>query len=208
MINSRTFFFLILVLIAFTSCKQAPKPVDKRTYIIDSSITQLLDKKLNSPGEKIMTLTDIRLYKDDKLVEDTYTSGESIKEGVVMISLTGDIIYMYGFLGTYGSFGYNIVLFKDSCAVGYFAKSDSAKYKLKREDSLELGILVHCKTSNLTLPKKPKFQAGEFVEGIIELTSEDYYEVVNGKESRCRMQLKSYFRTNPILELYMPKGGN
>ena len=78
-------------------------------------------------------------------------------------------------------------------------------YKLKKNDSLAPGVFVPCKISRLTISKKPKPYAGEFVEGIIELTSEAYYEVVNGKESRCRMQLKSYFRTDPILELYMPK---
>ena len=210
MTNSSTLFFLILVLIAFSSCEQSPKPFDNRTYIVDSSITPLLNKQLNSSKGQIMALTDIKLYKDDKLVEDTYTNGKSIDEGAVMSSreFTEEMIYIYGFVGTSGNFGYKIVLFKDTCTVEYFAKSDSVKYKLNKNDILASGVLVPCKISRLTISKKPKPYAGEFVEGILEVTSEDYYEVVNGKESRCRMQLKSYFRTNKIPDLYMPKDSN
>ena len=210
MTNSRTLLFLILILIAFNSCTQSPKPFDQKTYIIDSSITKQLDEKLNSSNGNTMTLTDIKLYKDDKIVEDTYTSGKSIDGGAVLISrsLTEEIIYMLGLIGASGNFGYKIILYKDTCTLGFIAKSDSAKYKLNKNDSLASGVLVHCKTAKLTLSKKPKPYAGEFVEGIIELTSEDYYEVVNRKESKCRMQLKSYFRTDKILELYMPKNSN
>ena len=204
----KTVFYSTLVLIELSSCRQTSAPKDNRAYIIDSSVTQLLDKKLNSPNGKTMTLTDIRLYKDDKLVEDTYRSGKSIDEGAVMISNTGESIYIFGFIGTGGNFGYKITLLDDTCTVGYLAKSETAMYRLNKNDSLAPGVLVHCKISKLTLTKKPKPDAGEYAAGILELTSEDYYEVVNGKESKCRMQLTSYFKTNPMLELYMPKSGN
>lgn len=63
---------------------------------------------------------------------------------------------------------------------------------------MELGVSVPCKTYKLTLSKKPGFKEGEVLEGVIELTSDEYYEVANGKESKYRMQLTGYFRTDRI----------
>ena len=101
-------------------------------------------------------------------------------------------------MGMFSGLGYQIALFKDTCIVSHFATSDAEIFKLHKNDSLRPGISVPFKTYKLTLAANPTFIKGEVVEGMIELTSCDYYEVANGKEAKCKIQLTGYFRTDPL----------
>lgn len=76
--------------------------------------------------------------------------------------------------------------------------TDALIYILKKSDSLTFGVSVPCKTYKLTLRNKPTFKKGEVVEGIIELVSDEYYEVANGRETKYKMQLTGYFKTEPL----------
>ena len=96
----------------------------------------------------------------------------------------------------FAGFGFYLDLFKDSCNITHLAKSDTEIYKLNKSDSiLSFGLVVPCKEKTLTLVNKPEFKVGEIIEGIIELTSQDYWEVANGHERKYKMQLKAYFKT-------------
>jgi hypothetical protein len=115
-----------------------------------------------------------------------------------MTSLDGDTINITGFMGMFAGFGYQIALFKDTCIVRHFMKSDAEIYKLNKTDSLTFGVSVPCKTYKLTLTNKPSFKKGDIVEGVIELMSDEYYEVANGNERKYKMQLTGYFKTEPL----------
>jgi hypothetical protein len=141
---------------------------------------------------------DFKMLENDSVVADTYAQGKSIDECMMMSLLEGDTINITGFMGMFAGFGYQIALFKDTCIVRYLGKSDVETYKLNKTDSLAFGVSVPCKTYKLTLVNKPTFKKGDIVEGIIELTSNDYYEVANGKENKYRIQLTGYFRTDPL----------
>ena len=190
--------FLTLFIITFSSCGQKSKAVDNGAYIVDNSIKSQVDKKVKSLNGVTISSMDFRMYENDSLIGDTYPTGKSIDECMTMTTLQGDTININGFMGMFAGFGYQIVLFKDTCIVRHFAKSDAEIYKLQKNDSLEFGISVPCKTYKLTLSKKPTFKKGEVLEGIIELTSDNYYAVANGKESKYKMQLTGYFRTDPL----------
>ena len=105
---------------------------------------------------------------------------------------------IWGFMGIFAGIGYQISLFKDTCIVTHFIKSDAKIYKLKKSDSLNFGVSVPCKTYTLTLANKPILKKRHVIEGIVELTSEDYYEVANGEEKKYSVQLKGYFKTGPL----------
>ena len=189
----------ILLLIALSSCGQTQEPIDNGNYTVDYSIKTKVDNKVKSFNGAIMTSMDFRMFENDSIVVDTYSKGKSIDECLTMASLDGDTINITGFLGMTAGFGYQIAVFKDTCIIRHFMKTDAEIYKYKKTDSLNFGVSVPCSTYKLTLTSKPTFKKGDIVEGIIELTSDDYYEVSNGKEKKYKMQLTGYFKTKPLM---------
>lgn len=198
MTNILTIFISTLFLIALSSCGQTPKGFDNCSYVVDPSIKARVDKKVKSFNGMTMSSMDFKMFENDSIIADTYAKGKSIDECMNMTSLDGDTIRIAGFMGMFAGFGYQIALFKDTCIVRHFAKSDAEIYKLNKTDSVNFGVSVPCKTYKLTLVNKPTFKKGEIVEGVIELMSDEYYEVANGKERKYRMQLTGYFKTDPL----------
>lgn len=198
MTNISTRLFSVLLLIAVSSCGQIPKSIDNGAYTIDQSIKANVDKKVKSFDGVTMSSMDFKIFQNDSVVADTYAKGKSVDECMTMTSLDGDTIYITCFRGMFAGFGYQIALFKDTCIVRHFVKSDAEIYKLHKNDSLEFGVSVPCKTYKLTLTNKPTFKKGDTVEGIIELMSDEYYEVANGRERKYKMQLTGYFKTEPL----------
>jgi hypothetical protein len=198
MTNISTFFFSTLLLIAIASCGQTPKSIDNGAYVVDQSIKAKVDKKVKSFNGVTMSSMDFKMFENDSIVADTYAKGKSVDECMTMTSLDGDTINITGFMGMFAGFGYQIALFKDTCIVRHFIKSDAEIYKLNKTDSLTFGVSVPCKTYKLTLTNKPTFKKGDIVEGIIELMSDEYYEVANGNERKYKMQLTGYFKTEPL----------
>jgi len=192
--------FLLTVLLFFTpySCGHRRGPVTYKGYVVDNSVKQMVNGRVSSVKGMVLSSMDFRLYENDSLIADTYATGKSIDECVTMTSMQGDAITITGWLGMFVGFGYRIELFGDSCIVDHFAHSDAEIYKLKEKDSLEFGVDVPCKHYTLTLAEKPDFKKGQVLEGVVDLKSEDYFEVANGKEKRCRVELTGYFRTDPV----------
>ena len=194
-----TFINATLLIVAFvSSCRQSSKPIDNGSYIIDNSVKSKVDKKIKSHNGINTSSMDFKLVQNDSLVIDTYAEGKSIDECMTFTELSGDTINITGFAGMFAGFGYQIALFRDTCMVRHFAKSDAEIYALHKNDSLNFGVAVPCKTYKLTLSERPTFKQGEVLEGIIELTSEDYYEVANGDSKKCNVRLTGYFRTDPL----------
>ena len=198
MTNISTLFISTLLLIALSSCGQTPKSFDNGAYVVDQSIKDKVDKKVKSFNGVTIGSMDFKLFANDSIVTDTYANGKSVDECMTMTSLDGDTINITGFWGMFAGFGYQIALFKDTCIVRHFMKSDAEIYKLNRTDSLTFGVSVPCMTYKLTLLNKPTFKKGDILEGIVELVSAEYYGVTNGNEQKYKMQLTGYFRTEPL----------
>ena len=188
----------LTLLVSLSSCAQTQKRTVNRAYIVDSSIKNKVEKKVKSFSGITMNSMDFKMFENDSIIADTYAKGKSIDECMTISSLEGDTINITGFLGMTAAFGYQIALFKDTCIVRHFMKTDVEIYKYKKTDSLNFGVSVPCKTYKLILVNKPTFKKGEVIEGIIELTSNDYYEVSNGNENKFKMQLTGYFKTEPL----------
>jgi hypothetical protein len=196
-----TTLFTVFLFLALSSCGQNPGPVNYHGYSVDNMVKKSVALKVKSFNGAAQSSMDFKMYENDSLIADTYATGKRIDECMTMTSLEGDSINITGWLGISAAFGYQIVLFRDTCIVVHFAQSDAEVYKLREHDSLEFGVIVPCKHYTLTLSEKPNFKKGQVLEGVVELNSEDYYEVANGEEKRCKVQLTSYFRTAPIESL-------
>ena len=185
-------------LIALYSCEQTQKPIDNGNYVVDNSIISKVEEKVKSSGGVTRSSMDFKMFKNDSIIADTYSKGKSINECITIASLEGDTINIKGFLGMTAAFGFQIVLFSDTCIIRHFMKTDVEIFKYRKTDSLSFSVLVPCREYRLTLVNKPTFKKGDIIEGIIELTSDDYYEVVDGEENKYKMQLTGYFRTEPL----------
>lgn len=63
------------------------------------------------------------------------------------------------------------------------------------ETTLTPEIYLKCKDPSLTLQAYPQFETGEQISGIIEFKTQEYWEVLNGKEKKIRIEGKAYFTT-------------
>ena len=66
--------------------------------------------------------------------------------------------------------------------------------KTYKSDSTLIKKAFPCRQKTLTLVKKPVFKAGKFVEGVIELASEDYRNLKAKEDKKCRFQMRAYFK--------------
>ena len=193
-------FTFILINFLFSACGQTRTYGNKSTYQINSEVEEQIEQKVKTFNGVSMSSMDFKMYQNDTLIADTESKGKSI-ECMLLTTLFGDTVSITGFIGMFAGFGYQIELFKDTCIVRHFAKSDTEIYKLKKTDSLTFGVSVPCKSYNLILTEKPTITKGEIISGIVELESEDYFEVSNGDENKYRVVLKGYFRTEPLQTL-------
>jgi len=191
------YFLFLFLLVCFCSCSHTGTTESNGAYSTNPTVKDDVAKKISSANGIILGAIDYKLYENDSLIIDSHEKGKSA-ECFTMASLEGDTISITGFMGMFAGFGYTIELYRDTCIIRHFSKSDAEIYKLNKNDSLEFGVSVPCKTYSLMLAQKPSFKKGEIVEGIIELTSDEYYEVANGVERKYKMQLKSWFKTQPL----------
>lgn len=190
-------FSALLIIICICSCSHTGTIESNGAYSTNPAIKEEVEKKISSANNIILGAIDYKLYENDSLVIDSHEKGKS-GECLTMASLEGDTISITGFMGMFAGFGYTIELYKDTCVIRHFSKSDAEIYKLNKNDSLQFGVSVPCAAYSLTLAQRPSFTKGEVAEGIIELTSDEYYEVTNGVERKYKMQLKSWFKTQPL----------
>ncbi len=195
-----TIFTFMLISFLFSACGQTQSGSNASAYKINSEIEEQIEEKFKTFNGVTMGSMDFKIYQNDSLIADTDSKGKSI-ECMLMTNLTSDTVNITGFMGMFAGFGYHIELFKDTCIVSHFAKSDAEIYKLNKTDSLTFGVSVPCKSYKLTLTKKPIIKKGEIISGIVELESEEYFEVANGDENKYRVVLKGYFRTEPLQTL-------
>jgi len=180
----------------FTSCLQAQQ--DKINYKVDSSIKEKVNKQTSSTNGAALGHMEVKMFENDSLIFDSNGKDKKL-EFFTMTNMKKDTIHIIGFSGIFSGFGFYLALCKDSCSIKHFVKSDAEIYKMNKSDTtLTFGLSIPCLQKSLTLVKKPTFKEGEIIEGILELTSQDYWEVANGHERKYRMQLIAYFTTEGV----------
>ncbi len=101
--------------------------------------------------------------------------------------LKGDTIIISG-MSSYGNVPvpFQIILIKNTYKARIFT-DPKIDPRLWLKDSINPLILFHCKTSQLTLIRKPEFKVGEVIEGFMEFTAEE-----------TEMEYKVYFSNQPL----------
>ena len=188
------FFGLLLFTI---SCAQTDKNEHSYSLSIDGSVKGEVEKNLTTYDKVIMGGMKCKMFENDSLIADTYKRDKS-SECILFASIDNDTINIRGQIGMFDGFGYSITLVKDTCFVLYYIKSDTPTYKVNKSDSLTFGVSVPCESYKLVLTNTPTFKKGDVIEGIIELTSEDYYETSNEQERKYKIHLTGYFKTEPL----------
>lgn len=207
MINLNLICFLFVFIMVAGSCRDSSNYSASGIYIVDSSLRKEIDKNLQGI-EKAM-LMDIKFYKNDRQTEISDSMRHEFEQCLTHATVNDGKANIYFLAGINSGFIGQITLFKDSCIVVYHPKSNKEIYKLNQGDPLATHVAVPCKAYKVALIEQPTFRANEIFEGFFELTSKEYYEVVDGKESRYKVQLAGYFKASPnLMELYIPKGEN
>jgi hypothetical protein len=187
-----------ILLFLLGGCRQPSKPIVTGAYTIDPSIKSEVEAHVQTAGRMMLSFMDFRLHEDDRVVSDTYASGKSIRECMTMATLNRDTIHITVLLGISAALGYQIALVRDTAVVRHVMSSDAPMYKQVATDTLTFGLEVPCIRYTMTLADRPVFKTGAIVEGKIDLTSSDFYEVANGQQHKLSMQLTSYFKTEPL----------
>ena len=190
--------FTIIPVLFFLFTNSSKAQFDKTNYIVDRNIKENIDKHTSLTNGVAIGHMEVKMFENDSLIFDTYGKEKKL-EFITMTTIKNDTIHIIGFAGMFAGFGFYLDLFNDSCTITHLAKSDTEIYKLNKSDTtLSIGLSVPCLQKSLLLVSKPIFKEGEVIEGIIELTSQDYWELTNGQERKYHMQLKAFFKTEGV----------
>lgn len=182
--------FLGSLLISSALCGQKTTP-----YAINSSIRETVEENIkltdlsgNSAMKSIETINDTTL-------PENFGFGKNL-DAITQASLTNDTIIITSFLAARGaSFGYKFILRGNTCTVKYFSLADENIFKINKADKQSRLITVACQTNKLTLSQKPQFKEGESIEGVVELTTNDFWSTSDGQNTKIKVQLTGYFKT-------------
>ncbi|MEL6657868.1 MAG: hypothetical protein AAFP77_20525 [Bacteroidota bacterium] len=193
--------FGIFTLLAYG--QEIPEPVD---IIIDSSIVKAVEERI-SPFEPDGMLHDqLQLhenvllavyYENDSLLFDTRELNRSMPFKVFYLPKS-DTVYLAGFYGFFSGFGF---LMKWVDKKPYLYHSAAADYAYTPDSPLEYRVDVPCTAAKAVLSKEPEFVVGEVIHGMVQFSSDEYYQVealADGEEQggrlRIRMDMTIYFK--------------
>ena len=190
------------------------EPVD---IIIDSSIIQAVEERI-SPFEPDGMLDDrlqlhenvllATYYENDSLLFDTREMNRSMPFKVLYFPKT-DTVYLAGFYGLFGGFGFLIKWVDNKPFLYHSAAAEEWPcFAYTPDGLLEFRVDVPCTAAKAVLSKEPAFVEGEIIHGMVQFSSEEYYQVETvadgeeqGERLRIRMDMTIYFKakytTNP-----------
>jgi len=160
-------------------------PTIKQT--VEANI-KLTDLSGNSAMKTIETINDTTL-------PENFGLGKNL-DAITEASLAQDTIIITSSLATReASFGYKIILRGDICTVKYFSLADENIFKINETDKPSHLISMTCQISKLTLSHNPQFKTGELIEGVVELTTNDFWSTIDGQNNKVKVRLTGYFKT-------------
>jgi len=168
---------LLLLLPILANCQSSGQSA-YGSYSVNPNLKDSVEKKLKVYDSYIGLTIYINMFTRDSTILDTYNSGNGL-DGTFITGgyLSGDTITAVGFWGT---IIYRFKITKESCKVSCIVSTDEKTYKLKPEDELSDKITVQSEQYSLTLLHHPVFKNGETIEGIIDFTTDEFLQVVDG----------------------------
>ena len=190
--NTVTFLVGIFFMSTMSSC-QANLKFTNNGYSINSNLKDSIEKKVKTDQGQTGSTIYIRMFSLDSSFLDTYSLGSKLDGTFITASsLLGDTITTIGFFGT---IYYKAKITRNSCQVTCVVSTDEKLYKIKKDDKLTDLIYLPCDKYNLTLINTPSFKKGELLEGIVNLSTEEFIQKINNKEVKLRMHMTGYFKT-------------
>lgn len=91
--------------------------------------------------------------------------------------------------------GFFLDLYKeeDTYKLSFMMRSDSSIFRYTKDTDLQHTISVPCPYTSCVLLRRPTFKKDETVLGVVELKSNEFWQISNGKEHKYRVELKAYF---------------
>ncbi|MEP7228723.1 MAG: hypothetical protein ABI691_00645 [Ginsengibacter sp.] len=168
------------------------------TYIADSTIKMTVDKNIELTDFPASTSINFKEILNDSIYSDNYTTGKNFG-AITKAVLSNDTIFITSFLmARKASLGYKIILTNGSCLIKYFSLADEDIYTTDTIDRPKYLIYVSCQTTKLIVAQRPQFKTGELIEGMIELTTNDFWSFNNGHNTKVNVKLKGYFKTSLV----------
>jgi hypothetical protein len=166
------------------------------TCIIDSTIGKTVDENINLPDFPVSSTMKSTVTINDTTLPENYGFEKNLP-AITQASLSHDTIFITSFLmAREASFGYKIILTRDSCIVKYFSLADEDIFKVNKTDKPSHLITLVCQIKKLTLSKKPQFKVDELIEGVVELATNDFWSFHSGLDTKVSTHLTGYFKTN------------
>lgn len=192
------FLHLFSVWIAIGTTAQTQVRKAFQPYIVDARIKDTLAGELLLPGGQAYNAIDVKIISNDSLVKDYDTDGRRLELGITESRLHGDTLSLIGSAHIFDLFSFRIDLFKDTCRVSFFMKMDNKILRLHKEDPPTDSISVPCSSYRLILAQKPAFKSNQVIEGLLDLTSDNFYERIDdNRNATLRFGLRTYFRSRP-----------
>lgn len=185
---------LIIFLLPFSyfSCKAGDKN-PKLTYKVDESLRKEVENNTGDMNGVPIGKFELRIYENDVLTFDNF-GDEQKGELFFMTSYQNDTISIIGIAGFTMALGFYLDLYRNNYELTYMIKSDAEIYKYNEDDAKAYHKLsVPCSYTSCTLTSKPTFKTEDIVSGVVELKSNDFWDLANGRKNKYRVELKAYF---------------
>ena len=167
----------------------------KVEYKIDSEIISEVAENTRTEGKMDIGAMEIRYYENDSLVSET-VSNDKVIPFFIMQEHSSDTIQIHCVVGMFDAWGIQLQIDKTNFKVAYFSGADFGIYKKQKTDTiLAAGINLECKNASLTLLDYPRFEDNEEIIGIVEFKTPEYWQVLNRKEKKIRIEGKACFKT-------------
>jgi len=162
-------------------------------YKVDGSLKEDVESNIGDMNGVPIGKLELRMYEDDVLTFDNFGDHEK-GELFFMTECQNETISIIGIAGFTIALGFYLDLNGDNYELTYMVKSDMAVYKYKEEDTeMHFKLSVPCSYTSCILTSKPTFKKEDTVSGVVELKSDDFWYMANGKKSKFRVELKAYF---------------
>lgn len=138
----------------------------------------------------------IAIFREDTLV---FSNFDSLRKAQMMViaSWMGDSLVIFGYIGIFSGPGFVLMLSDKSARIFNFIATDGPEiYRMHPEAEYRAGLFIPCATARVRLATRPRYEPGEIISGIVELTGDDFYEKdpSGGRDHRYRMTLKAWFQ--------------
>jgi hypothetical protein len=188
--NIFNFILLNCLFFSLVSCGQASLP-----YVVDSTIGKIVDENIKSTMTQTLNAIKSVETTNDSIILENFGLGKNL-DAITEAYLSNDTIFIISALAARdATFGYKIILTRQNCIVNYFSVADENIFKINKNDKVGGEISFECSINKLTLTQKSKFEIGESIEGVLELTTNDYWIVNNETETKIKKKLTGYFKT-------------